>query len=130
MQMAWLHTPLEKLPGNPTRAFRIKAEGKPLPMPENPAPELVDIFLAVGPGMDSSGMGRVPVTAAELTAWSNGCRLHLSPWEFGTLLEMSQAFVQQERMSKDPDAPQPWNLAPAPEQRASIAKSVRSLLRD
>lgn len=130
MQLAWLYTAQDKTPGNHSRAFVLQSEGKPLPLPENPHPELIDIFNEVGPGMDFGGMDRAPLSALELQAWSDGLGLHLSAWEFGTLLDMSQAFVHQTRISKAPAAPPPWTNAPTPEKRAAIVNSIRSLLRD
>lgn len=130
MQLAWLYTAQDKVPNNKSRAQVLLDEGRPLPLPPNPAPELIEIFNEVGPGMDYGGMDRAPLTAAELQAWDSGVGLHLDAWEFGTLLDMSHHFVHQARVSKSPDAPPPWIERPTETKRAAIVNSIKSLLRD
>lgn len=105
--------------------------GEPLPLPDNPMPELSAMLLEFGPAQDMGSMGgAAPISAAELQDWATGSATLLTPWEFSTLLEMSHAYVQQMRISADPATPAPWALIPDADRRTSIAASVKSLLRD
>ena len=77
-----------------------------LPLPEIDCPELARFLFDAGPTM-VGGMGEVPLTAQELTAWSEGAGVHLTPWEFTSLLVASSAYASEKYDAKDQMRPSP-----------------------
>lgn len=71
----------------------LQDAGLPLMMPELEGGEDL-IALAQGIGWcGQGGMGPVPLSALELTAWCDGTGEQLTQWEFATLLKLSRAYV-------------------------------------
>lgn len=116
------------MPGQATRAELLRSRKKPLPLPPNEAPELLDLLLRFGPCMNF-GSGPVPVTAQELHAWMQGTQTCLSAWEFETLLAMSHGYASELGAASDPTRAAPWTSTPTADQRKQVAKSTKALLR-
>ena len=67
--------------------------GLPIMLPDLHGGEEL-IALAQGLGWcGQGGMGPVPLSALELTAWCEGTGERLTQWEFATVLKMSRAYV-------------------------------------
>ena len=71
----------------------LQDAGLPLMMPDLDGGEDLIAF-AQGLGWcGQGGMGPVPLSALELTAWCDGTGEQLTQWEFATLLKLSRAYV-------------------------------------
>ena len=78
-------------------------------------------------GMVGSGaMGMTPIAHSELLAWMNGKAIYLSPWEFGTIIEMSRAYISEYYQAETPDHPPPYGTPELEFDRAEVAKKVSS----
>lgn len=108
---------------------REKYPNEPLPLPEIDCPELADFLLSAGPTM-AGGMGEVPLTAQELTAWSDGAGVRLTPWEFGSILAASIAYASEKYAAKDATRPSPTAPKLDKAQKAAVASNIKKLLRD
>ena len=81
------------------------------------------IALAQGVGWcGQGGMGPVPLSALELTAWCDGTGEQLTQWEFATLLKLSRAYVAGVHAKEAPWQPVIVKMA-----LASAAFSARPL---
>lgn len=129
--MAWLRArPKTKQGLLHPRAKQYEDNGEPLPLPENPAPELAALLFRAGPGM-ATREGDTPLTAQELTAWLTACREQVTRWEFETLLALSHAYIQQRFDAANPACPAPW-ITPVDAtkvNRPKIARRIKNLLR-
>jgi len=54
------------------------------------------------------GMGPVPISSTEVMAWAAGMGIHLTPWEFATVREMSRAYLHQQHESEKPECVAPF----------------------
>jgi hypothetical protein len=97
-------------------------------MPDCPAPYLVELLLEAGP-VQSSGMGVGPVTWGELESWQRQTGLQLQPWEVRLLRDLSRAYAVQLDAAHEPDCPEPAALEPSAEQRADVARGLRTSFR-
>lgn len=96
--------------------------GLPIMLPELRGGEEL-IALAQGLGWcGQGGMGPVPLSALELTAWCEGTGEHLTQWEFATVLKMSRAYVAGTQAKAAPWQPMLVKMA-----LASASFSVSSL---
>lgn len=77
-----------------------------LPTGEPDAPDCPIWRIMRGVGLYGHGaMGRVPITAVELSAWAGGIGAVLTEWEFQTVLDMSRAFIAGQGETRAPNEP-------------------------
>lgn len=77
----------------------------PVPMPDAGGGEaLIETAQALG-WCEHRDMGPVPLTAQEIRAWCAGTGERLTHWEFATLREMSEAYVNGSRGKSAPYQP-------------------------
>lgn len=110
------------------KALLDKHPDAPLPLPDCPAPHLVEMLLEAGP-VQSSGMGVGAITWGELESWQRQTGLQLQPWEVRMLRELSRAYAVQIDAAQDSDCPSPTAVEPSPEQRADVARGLRNSFR-
>lgn len=109
----------------PTRAQRIEANGGEPLMPEpGDAAYLLGYWQAAG-WCGQGFNGPVPMTAAELRAWSEGAGIELDPWQFQTVLEMSRAWVNESHAADKMDCPPPYGDPAQEFDRAVVSKKLR-----
>ena len=90
---------------------------------------MAGFLFAAGP-TQAGDMGEIPLTAQELRAWAKGCWVHLTPWEFQTVLMMSGAYASEKYEAKDVARPEPMAPQLDGNKRKTIAKNIRNILRD
>lgn len=69
-------------------------------------------------------MAAQPLLPSELLSWQQGMAVTLSPWEFSAIREMSRAYVEQSRISDNPECPPPYGNPVNEFDRATVSKSV------
>lgn len=107
-----------------TRLDRIVSNGgKPLMPDVGESGFVVAYWQDVGMVL-SGGMGPVPLTASELTAWQRGIGIELMPWEFSTILEMSRAYLGARNEGTKADCPPPYGDPVNEFDRTAVAKKV------
>lgn len=106
-----------------------KYPDEPLPLPDVECPELVGFLFDAGPTL-AGGMGEIPLTAQELTAWADGHGVCLTPWEFGSILAASAAYVSEKYAAKNVARPSPIAPELDEEKRKAVADNIRSIFRD
>lgn len=80
-------------------------------MPSCDALYLVDYLFEVGP-VASSGMGPVPLSHAEISAWQHNTGIALDAWEARTLRALSLIYLGESQRATALDHPAPWADAP------------------
>ena len=83
-------------------------------------------LLDAGPFADG-GMGRTPLSWADLRAWQLGAAQPLAPWRLRALRQASQAWVAEYAGAAKPDAPAPWSAVPSAVERSIVRDKVRAL---
>lgn len=73
------------------------------------------------------GMGRVPLSWADLRAWQLGTGQRLPPWQLRALRQASAAWQGEHLRAANPDAPAPWSVALCDEQRSAVRNKVRAV---
>lgn len=74
-----------------------------------------------------SGMGAVPITNGELSAWQSNKGILLNAWEAKVLRTLSIEYIHQTMLSKEPACPAPYGKAEA---RQITAKTMRESIRE
>ncbi len=82
-----------------------------------------------GPVMQGAS-GAVPLSQSEIRAWQQNTGNELQPWEVRLLRRLSADYISAAQAAEKPNCPPPWAPEPEPEQRKSIAKHIRNVLRD
>jgi hypothetical protein len=75
---------------NPDRVAKLEGELAGPDLPDG-CEYLIGWLYDVGPALPGA-MGFVPLTYSELRAWSELQQISISPWEAGTLRELSAAY--------------------------------------
>jgi hypothetical protein len=91
----------------PTRRDRLIQDRVPIQMPPVPLPHLVQWWTEIGV-VGSNGMSATVLPWSEIAAWQVNTSVKLSPWESRIIRALSQAYVQQSRISEDETCPPPW----------------------
>lgn len=131
-QLAWLNTAPNPPKGDktgvkqPQRIKRLRAEGFPVELPDNPVPYLVDWLMEVGP-FGTGGMGAVAINWADLATWQALTGLQIDPWEARTLVRLSRDFVAQTERSKDITCPAPYSTGATSER--AITEQFKAMMR-
>lgn len=74
--------------------------------------------------------GAVPLSHAEIEAWQRNTGNELQPWEVRLLRALSAAYITAGRDAEKPNCPPPWQPPIEIEQRKTVAKHIRNVLRD
>jgi hypothetical protein len=108
----------------PTRAQRVQADSGHLDFPPLTAEQgLIRVLFEVGPVMPS-GMGAMPITEQELTAWQHNSGHRLTPWQAATVRRLSREYAAEQRRAEDPGAPAPWQQEPTAWNRDAVSRQV------
>lgn len=113
-QIAWLNTapdPPKNAKGQgkpPVRIKRMKADGIPVELPDNPSPYLVDWLMEIGP-LSTGGMGPACLSWTDIRDWERLTGNQLDPWEARTLRRLSRDFVDQMNKAKEANCPAPYS---------------------
>jgi hypothetical protein len=107
---------------------RLVKEKKPIPLPDNPMPKLVDLLMDAGPVMHGP-MGSAPLPPSEILAWQKGAGVELTRWEFRMIRTLSAAYLGELQEAREHSRPAPWVEKPKAEQRVALAKRIKSLFR-
>lgn len=128
-QYCWLNTAPEverkgkgKKPEPLTRIKAMKAQDKPVRLPDSPAPYLTDWLFEIGPA-SATGMGDAPLSWQEMEAWQELTGIELDAWEARTLRRLSRAFIDQRHEAKKADCPEPFGptrIAPDDRERVEL----------
>lgn len=132
---AWLHTaPKEDTKAisstsktRPvTRLQKLEADGMVPEYPPLPAPHIIEYLHEVGPVVPS-GMGMLPISWQDLTAWQFNTGIEVEAWESRLLRRLSLEYLAQTAASEDPACPSPWaDTTPTEVNRAAVDRKVRS----
>lgn len=88
---------------------------------------LVDYLMEAGP-VSPGGMGAVPLSWADLVAWSSSTGITLAPWEARMLRRLSAEYLDQSRKAEKLDCPSPAHKPLSDESRAAVAAQLESAL--
>lgn len=78
-----------------------------VPMPDIEAGMyLIDLLFKVGPVR-----GEMPLVESDLEPWERRRGVELAPWQADTVLDMSQAYLRQMHVAREPSALSPWPKA-------------------
>ena len=69
-------------------------------------------------------MGPVSLSAQEINAWQSGAQIYLSAWEFGTLVQMSRAYLSSMRAGSEDECPPPFGSPVNEFDRSTLSKRV------
>jgi len=69
-------------------------------------------------------MGPVGLSAQEINAWQSGAQIYLSAWEFGTLVQMSRAYLSSMRAGSEAECPPPFGSPVNEFDRSILSKRV------
>ncbi len=130
--MAWLHaTPKpdarsrrgreEPATARLSRIDDLKRKKINPPMPPNPAPHITDWLIEMGL-TEAAGMGAVPISSRELSAWQDNTCVRLAPWEARLIRELSKAYLAEGRIAESETCPPPWR-APVTQRELDIEES-------
>ena len=98
-------------------------------MPPVEVGHLILYLWEIGPVL-AGGMGSIPISHAELLAWSGLIGIELQPWEARFILRLSQDYLMESRRAEKPDCPSPWiTAAITQEQRDAVSRQVQNSLR-
>lgn len=84
---------------------------------------LAEHLQAIGPALPG-GMGPVPITFAELSAWQAATGHRLQPWEAQAIHHASRAYVSSYAEGSEAGTPPPW-IDPAAV-RAGMNNSIKA----
>ncbi|WP_419827657.1 phage tail assembly chaperone [Sphingomonas sp.] len=99
----------------------------PPPMPPNPAPHIVDRLMEIGLH-EAAGMGVVPLSWREITAWQENTGVRLEAWEARLIRRLSADYVNESRLAEDESRPSPWR-APVTKREVDTEEArLRSVL--
>ncbi len=135
--MAWLHaTPKpdarsrrgreEPATARLSRIDDLKRKKINPPMPPNPAPHITDWLIEMGL-TEAAGMGAVPISSRELSAWQDNTCVRLAPWEARLIRELSKAYLAEGRIAESETCPPPWR-APVTQRELDIEESQLRML--
>jgi hypothetical protein len=138
-QLAWLHTaptpktkPGRKPPTDEQRMTRLQTlqlEGLDPSIPDaGVAAYLVKYLFEVGPTL-VAGMGRAPISWAEISAWMHSTGQALQTWESTMLRRLSGDYLATTLDAADPAFPAPFSEQPTPDQRKLVSQKIRTALK-
>lgn len=127
-QVAWLNTAPRVKEGKAlTRVERMRrdrGEGFEPEMPEpGGAAYLLRYLFEFGPVLS----GPAEVSHQEIESWARLKRIPLTPWEAGTLRQLSRDYLVQARTSEEPQAPAPWK-SDSEQQAEYAAQDMRAAI--
>lgn len=107
----------------------MRDEGRPVLLPDNPAPHITDWLLEIGPTV-SGAMGESAISWQEIEAWQRSTGIELDAWESRTIRKLSQAFIGQRHDAKARDCPAPFTgkAEQIADRRADVAMRIRAAL--
>lgn len=103
-------------PNTLSRIDRLTREKRPVKMPPNPAPHIVNWLIEIGL-TEANGMGESPVSWREINEWQAATGVSLSAFEARIIRELSIAYIAEKKRSESENCPPPW--------RAEITQSDR-----
>lgn len=131
-QLAWLHAVPEGSKKSRLVAFKETSDDEStfLQFPELDGAEyMVALFREAGTVL-SNGMGAIPLTWQEITAWLDATELELSVWEKLTIREMSEAYAAELQAATAKHAVAPYVPAvPDKVDRKAVSDKLRNVLR-
>lgn len=74
--------------------------------------------------VESGAMGPIPLSAKEILSWQQCSGIHLQPWEFKVLRDMSRLYLIQHEESKNPECSPPFGDPVNEFDRAVVSKKV------
>lgn len=92
-------------------------------MPRVTAEYIVDYWNDLGL-VEYSSMGAIPLSSAEIDAWSRGSSTELMPWEFRALRQMSKDYLSSLNSSEDPATPPPYGKMAQEYDRGVVQKKL------
>lgn len=106
----------------------MKARGRAIIWPPNPAPHITEWLIEIGPSVAGS-MGEAPISWGDITAWQQNTGIELDPWEARTIRRLSQVFVSQRYDAEKPDCPAPYRgpIDQVVATRADVASRVKAM---
>ena len=112
-QIAYFHaTPKDAKHNRLTQFRQDYPETTPLPLPPLECGRyLIDLLGEAGTTM-TTGMGTIPLSYQEISAWLQLSQRDLLWWEIQTIKEMSRAYTAELNNSTDADSEMPYNAAP------------------
>jgi len=103
--------------------------GKKPPLPPCRARHLADYLFEIGPDM-AAGMGVVPISWQEISAWQANSHVRLTAWEARLIRRLSGAYVRERNDARDPAWPQPMTASQRIDGngRKHVERKLRKLL--
>lgn len=86
---------------------------------------LLDHLFDAGP-LVSTGQGSAALSWRDMAAWQSGTGIDLQPWEARIVRALSHVYLSSATAAKHPDCPAPYAEAPAPDERARVANTIRA----
>lgn len=87
---------------------------------------LVGYLFDAGP-LVSTGQGSAALSWRDLAAWQSNTGIELQPWEARIVRALSMGYFNSSIAANHPDCPAPYAEQPAPDQRAHVANTLRSI---
>lgn len=95
-------------PPQPTRIKAAQDAGRPVDMPDNPAPYLTDWLFEIGPSVPN-GMGETVIGWPDLAGWQELIGVEVKPWEARLLRRLSRDFIAARYDAKEPGCRPPYD---------------------
>ncbi len=92
-----------------SRIDALKAKKIDPQMPPNPAPHIVNRLVEMGL-TEAAGMGAVPLSWREISAWQENTCIRLEPWEARLIRKLSGAYLAEGRRAESEHCPPPWRI--------------------
>lgn len=96
-------------------------------MPPNPAPHITDRLIEIGLS-EAAGMGAVPITWREISAWRENVGVWITPWEARLLRKLSAAYLAESRKAERETCPPPSRIRMTKQHREIEDAELRSVL--
>lgn len=109
-----------------SRIARLKEAGKPVLLPDNPAPFLTDWLIEAGP-MVPAGMGLSALSWRDIAAWAEATGRCLEPWQALMVRRLSSEYVSAFHRAGEAGCPSPLGQS---EEDDGQAPDLENRLRD
>lgn len=110
-----------------SRRDKLKADGLPIMMPPNPAPELVGRLIEIGL-TEPAGMGPAPISWSTLASYQLVTAVELQPWEARLYRYLSTQYLDQLTKSERDSCPAPWRGEVTQREREAEQSLLESIL--
>ncbi|MDF0540782.1 hypothetical protein PX699_00370 [Sphingobium sp. H39-3-25] len=136
--MAWLHATPKPPEGSKrakladqapsiSRIDQMQKRGLIPQMPPNPAPHIINRLIEIGLS-EAAGMGAVPLSWREITAWQQATGVVLPAWEARLIRRLSTEYLAEGRRAESENSPPPWHAPVTPQELEIEEARLRMVL--